>query len=104
MWSAPGALHRVRIVTAPERGGPGFPRSSHADPGFLADPEQQALQRLLLDDQGTYWVATALTGDVSFAPDTFEGFALDLGERRRFPGLVRSAPGLTRGHLSIRGR
>lgn len=52
---------------------------------WIVDPEQQTFERFLLDAQGTYRMADALVGDATFAPASFPGFAIELGDLWRLP-------------------
>jgi Uma2 family endonuclease len=46
---------------------------------WLANPEARTLERLVLRD-GAYSIATSLTDDESFCPDSFEGLTLPLAK------------------------
>lgn len=52
---------------------------------WIVDPERQTLERLLLDAPGSYRIADALAGDVTFEPASLPGLAIELGELWNLP-------------------
>ena len=52
---------------------------------WIVDPERQTFERLVLDSPGTYRLADALAGDVTFAPASLPDLVIDLGELWRLP-------------------
>jgi Uma2 family endonuclease len=52
---------------------------------WIVDPEEQTLQRLVLDTPGTYRIAEALAGDVTFAPGSLPELVMELGELWKLP-------------------
>jgi Uma2 family endonuclease len=52
---------------------------------WIVDPTSRTLERLLLRD-GQYVIADALEGDAAFAPSSFEGLEIPLGELWTSPG------------------
>ena len=52
---------------------------------WIVDPERQTLERLVLEESGTYRIADALGGDDTLAPASMPGFVMPLGELWRYP-------------------
>lgn len=52
---------------------------------WIVDPEEQTLERLVIDDTGTYRVVDVLGGDDTFAPASMPGLVIPLGELWRLP-------------------
>ncbi len=53
---------------------------------WIVDAERHTLERLVLDDQGTYRMVDALAEDAVFRPESFPGLAIELAELWKVPG------------------
>lgn len=71
---SPGSRRYDRVVKLNSYAAIGVPEY------WIIDPEPQTVERLVLTDGGLYTTTHALAGDAVFAPPSFDGLEIPLGE------------------------